>query len=93
MKRPSETFMEDATDRKLTLNKSSPNEKASEDDMNQMGAAGENESKQQTEGAGRELNIHTITFLNYFDEAIMESGEAETVESNRIENAGSAKAL
>ena len=57
--------MEDATDRKLTLNKSSPNEKASEDDMNQMGAAGENESKQQTEGAGRESNKHTITFLNY----------------------------
>ena len=45
--------MEDATDRKLTLNKSSPNEKASEDDLNQVGAAGENESKQQTEGAGR----------------------------------------
>ena len=54
MKQPLEKFMEDATDRKLTLNNSSPDEKASEDDMNQMGAAGKSESKQQTEGAGRE---------------------------------------
>ena len=48
-----------------------------------MGAAGENESEQQTEAASREKNIRTIAFFSYFGEAIMESGEAETL--NRIQ--------
>ena len=44
--------------------------------MNQTGAAGGNESEQQTEAASREKNIRTIAFFSYFGEAIMESGEA-----------------
>ena len=49
-----ETAIEEVKDTKLMSSESYPDEKASEEDMNQMGAAGGNKSKQQTECASRE---------------------------------------
>ena len=49
-----DTTIEDVKDTKLTSNELYPDEKASAMDMNQMASAGENKSKQQTEGASRE---------------------------------------
>ena len=42
------TTIEEVKDTKLISSESFPDEKASEEDMNQMGAAGENKNKQQT---------------------------------------------
>ena len=48
IKRSIGTTIEEVKDTKLMSSESYPDEKASEEDMNQMGAAGGNKNKQQT---------------------------------------------